>query len=98
MSQKTNPEKETLNEKANPEQTKRSATGTPMKGGPKSGKKHENDAMKPDEQLDNEAAAEFEKHNMNDNSGYNEAGESRVSIEQRNLTEEAEEAKGNDKQ
>ncbi len=97
MNKKTNPEKETLNEKSNPEETKRSATGTPMKGGPKSGEKHKNDAIKPDAQLDKEATAEFEKHNMNDNSGYNEAGEGEVSIEQRNLTEEAEDAKEDNK-
>ncbi len=93
MNKKTNPEKETLNEKANPEETKRSATGTPMKGGPKSREKHENDAMKSDDRLDDEAASEFEQHDLNDNSGYNEAGTGGVPVKQRNLTKEAEEAK-----
>ena len=69
---KTNAEKETVNEKDHPEQLKHVASGTPVPSGPENDKKHVDDSAKPAAQLDQEAKAEFEEHNMNSNRGYNE--------------------------
>ncbi|WP_373514928.1 hypothetical protein [Persicitalea sp.] len=68
----TNPKKETVNEKENPEELKHVASGTPVPSGLKNEKKHKDDSRKSSEKLDQEATDEFEEHNMNDMDGYNE--------------------------
>ncbi len=85
----TNPKKETVNEKANPAELKHVAAGTPVPSGLKNEKKHEDDSQKSTEQLDYEAAKEFEKHNMNDKDGYNEMPND-VPIVGKNIADEAE--------
>lgn len=88
----TNPKKETVNEKDNPEQLKHVATGTPVPSGPKNDKKHLDDSAKPTVQLNHEAKEEFEEHNMNDHSGYNETDQN-VPVENKNIAEDEQEAK-----
>ncbi len=68
----TNPKKETVNEKTNPEKLKHVASGTPVPSGIKNEEKHEDDSRKSSKQLDHEAKEEFEEHNMTHNDGYNE--------------------------
>lgn len=91
---KTNPEKETVNEKDHPEQLKHVASGTPVPSGPEYDKKHVDDSAKPADQLDHEARHEFEKHNMNDHGGYNET-DPRVPIKKKNIAAKEEKAKKN---
>ena len=88
----TNPKRETVNEKENPDELKHVATGTPVPSGPENDKKHADDSAKPAEQLDHETEDEFEKHNMNDHRGYNET-DGDVPVKAKNLTEEQEQAK-----
>lgn len=85
----TNPKKETVNEKANPEKLKHVAAGTPVPSGIKNEKKHEDDSQKSSEQLDHEAAKEFEEHNMNHNDGYNEMPND-VPVENKDIADEPE--------
>lgn len=91
---KTNPEKETVNEKDHPEQLKHVAAGTPVPAGPENEKKHVDDSAKPAAQLDHEAKKEFEEHNMNDHRGYNETSPN-VPVEKKNIAGDEEEAKKN---
>ena len=85
---KTNPEKEIVNEKDHPEVLKHVAAGTPVPSGTKNAKKHEDDSRKSNEQLNYEAAEEFEKHNMNDMDGYNEMPQD-VPIENKDIADAA---------
>ena len=86
---KTNPKKETVNEKAQPEKVKHTAAGTPVPSGVENEKKHKDDSRKADAQLDREAKQEFEEHNMNDNQGYNEMPQD-VPVENKNIEDEEE--------
>lgn len=72
------------------ENDKHVAAGTPVPSGPKNENKHKDDALKPAEQLDNEAAEEFEAHNMTDHRGYNEDDEKKVPVKKKNIAKERE--------
>ncbi|GHB70235.1 hypothetical protein [Persicitalea jodogahamensis] len=85
----TNPKKETVNEKEEPEKVKHVAAGTPVASGVKHDKKHNDDSQKAPERLDQEAKQEFEDHNMNDNKGYNETPND-VPIENKDIADEEE--------
>ena len=69
----TNPKKETVNEKQNPEKLKHVAAGSPSASGPKHEGKHRDDSKKASARLEREAEEEFEKHNTSQHSGYNES-------------------------
>jgi hypothetical protein len=88
----TNPKKESVNEKDRPEELKHVAAGTPAPSGPENDKKHVDDSAKPAAQLDEEATEEFEGHNMNHHSGYNEIDRN-VPIENKNIAADEQEAK-----
>lgn len=61
------------------------AAGTPVPSGPKNEKKHQDDSLKPANQLDQEAVDEFEEHNMSDHRGYNEPNKDKVNVKQKNI-------------
>jgi hypothetical protein len=82
----TNPQKDTVNEKQNPDQLKHVATGSPVARGVKNPEKHQDDSDKSAEQLDRDAAEEFEQHNMNNRKGYNETPND-VPVEKKNLAD-----------
>ncbi len=66
------------------------AAGSPVPSGPKNEEKHKDDARKPAEQLDKEAAEEFEAHNMTEHRGYNEEDKEKVPVKKVNIAKESE--------
>ena len=85
----TNPKKQTAGEKNNSQKPEHVAAGSPVGSGVVNDNKHKDDSRKPKQQLDHEAAEEFEEHNMNDKDGYNEMPND-VPIENKNIADEPE--------